>query len=150
MLNRFLRNIELWLSAAGLLVVWVASIIVSPGDANVWKVAALTALVVSLLHGLIFWIVRHRQRQVRRQAINEIKEMLADVVKNQLAVIGMWLQLGETRPEFEAQLAGISESIGNISEMVDSLSEESLHSWMVKYSQAVEGATELGSVRIAA
>lgn len=52
---------------------------------------AVTALGISVLHGLIFWVVRRRQRRVRQEAIVEIREMLADVVKNQLAAIGMSL-----------------------------------------------------------
>ena len=140
--KHFLRNIELWLSAAGLLVVWVAYLIVSPSGGDVWKVAAITALVVSVLHGMIFWVVRSRQRRLRAEAIHEIREMLADVVKNQLAVIGMWLP--EDREEYGMQIEGIQESMGRIEELVDSMSEEALADWQDKYAEAIEstGAME--------
>jgi len=39
--KHFLRNIELWLSGAGLLVVWGAYLLVSPESGDVWKVAAI-------------------------------------------------------------------------------------------------------------
>jgi hypothetical protein len=145
MVNRFLQNIELWLSVAGLLVVWGASVLIAPGDVDIWKVAALTALAISMLHGLIFWMVRRRQRHVRQQAIAEIKEMLADVVKNQLSVMGLWLQISDN-DGLKAELTGITDSIDNITNMVNDLSEESLRSWKVKYKEAVENATDLGPV----
>ncbi|HMB93544.1 MAG TPA: hypothetical protein VKP65_22010 [Rhodothermales bacterium] len=140
--KHFLRNIELWLSGAGLLVVWVAYMIVSPASGDVWKIAAITALVVSVLHGIIFWVVRSRQRRVRAQAIHEIREMLGDVVKNQLAVIGMWLP--EDKKEYGMHIEGIQESMGRIEELVDSMSEEALASWKDQYAEAIEstGAME--------
>lgn len=141
-MSKFIRHIELWLSGAGLLVVWIASIIVAPGSENVWKVAALTALGVSVLHGLIFWGVRRRQRKVRKQAIHEIREMLADVVKNQLAVIGMWLPSGNNQ-EMDMHIEGIKESIDHIEELVDTISEDSLRSWKTKYHEAIESTGAL-------
>ncbi len=145
-LSAFLRNIELWLSGAGLLVVYAASALLAPGGLDFWKVAALTALVVSVLHGSIFWIVRRRQRRLRRQAILEMREMLADVVKNQLAVIGMWLDMGKDDPEgFALQVEGIKDSIRQIEGLVDAVSEESIQSWKSKYAEAIEstGALQL-------
>ena len=56
-----------------------------------------------MLHGGIFWAIRRRQRRIRQQAILEIREMLADVVKNQLAIIGMWLP-GKDRTMYEEQI----------------------------------------------
>lgn len=86
--------------------------------------------------------MRSRQRRVRAQAIHEIREMLADVVKNQLAVIGMWLP--EDKKEYGMHIEGIQESIGRIEDLVDSMSEEALASWKDQYAAAIEstGAME--------
>lgn len=138
MLARLLRHIELWLSAAGVLVVWVAAALIAPDAGSVWKVAALAALAVSLLHGIIFWIVRRRQQRVREHAITEIREMMADRVKNQLAVIGMYAPLTQEREAFEMALGGINASITEIAAVVDSLSSESLVDWKQHYRAAIK------------
>lgn len=132
--RKFVRHLELWLSGAGLIVVALAALVVSPNEADVWKVAAITALGVSVLHGLIFYGVRRRQRLVREQAIVEIREMLADVVKNQLAVIGMWLPDDVDREHLD----GIEESIQVIEERIDTISEDSLSEWKEHYTGAIE------------
>lgn len=80
MLASLIRNLELWLSTVGLLVVWAGASLFGSAD-NVWHLAALLALGVSVVHGGIFWLVRRRQRTVRLQAIAEIREMMADRVK---------------------------------------------------------------------
>lgn len=117
--------------------VWIASLVVAPGGWDVWKVAAVTALAVSVLHGLIFWVVRRRQRQVRTQAIHEIKEMLADVVKNQLAIIGMSLpERGETADDFHIE--SIKDSVAQIEGMMDAISEETLVGWKATYAEILE------------
>jgi hypothetical protein len=136
--NRFLRHIELWLSGAGLLVVWAASAILAPGEADFWQVAALTALAVSVLHGAIFRLVRHRQRRVLEQAIVELREMLGDVIKNQLAVIGMWLPDAHDQTLYEEQMDGIQESLSHIEGLIDTVSEESIQTWKSKYKEALE------------
>jgi len=65
--------------------------LVAPAPGTFWRVAAITAIGVGLLHGPIFWVIRRRQRVVRQQSIEEIREMLGDVVKNKLSVIDMYL-----------------------------------------------------------
>ena len=134
-MKSFVDNIELWLSAAGLLVVWVVAALLGPTGVSVWQVAAVTALAVSVLHGTIFWVVRRRQRLIRAKSVHDIREMLTDQVKNQLAVIRMWVPEGE---EGAALFEGISESIAEIDEMVDGLSEEKLKAWKASYRNAAE------------
>lgn len=143
MLDRFLKNIELWLSFAGLLVVWAAAAVVSPDGTDVWRIAALAALGVSVLHGAIFWTVRRRQRVVRERAIEEIREMMADRVKNQLAVIGLYLPMAQDREAFAMAVDGINDSITQVTHIVDGLSNESLTSWKGHYREAVANATSL-------
>lgn len=136
-MKHLVDNIELYLSAAGLAVVWIVAAVLGPTGVSVWQVAAVTALGVSVLHGAIFWVVRRRQRQIRAQSVHEIREMLTDQVKNQLAVMRMWMP-ERTAPELEAHLKGIAESIDEVDRMVDGLSEEKLRAWKATYSNAAE------------
>ena len=141
-MKNFVENIELWLSGAGLLVVWIASVILAPGSDDVWKVAAVTALGVSVLHGALFWVVRRRQRRIRRASIYEIREMLTDGVLNELAVIQMFLPQ-DRGDEADMAVEGIKDSVTNISTLVDGLSEESLTEWKAEYREAVANATDI-------
>ena len=134
----FVNNIEVWFSLAGLAVIWMMPALFSGSAINPWQVAALTATFVGVFHGGIFWTVRRKQRRVRSRAIWEIREMLEDVVKNQLAVIGMYLPSAKENPQLAIELEGIKESIESISQLVDSLSEESVDQWKTRYKEAVE------------
>lgn len=138
----FLDHIELWLSFAGLVVALVVPQLLGVEDGSYWRVMAVVALAVGLIHGGIFWVVRRRQRQIRRSSINEIREMLADVVKNQLTAIDMYLP-PEDQTIVRQELDGIRASIGRITQEVDSLSEESIHDWKTKYDGAIRRTTTL-------
>lgn len=137
----FVNHIELWLSAAGLFVILAVPAIF--GGADVWQVAAFTAAGVGVLHGLIFYAVRRRQRKRRMETILEIREMLSDVVKNQLAVIRASLPSDEDREQYDIYFDGIEDSIEEIAERVDSLSEESIEDWKSEYREAVANATAI-------
>jgi hypothetical protein len=141
--NAFVDHIELWLSGAGLVVILGVPYLVAPAPGTFWQVAAITAIGVGLLHGLIFWVIRRRQRVVRQQSIEEIREMLGDVVKNKLSVIDMYLPADDGQDVVEAQLDGIRETIEQISVHVDTLSEESIKDWKTKYDGAVRRTTSL-------
>ena len=147
----FVDHIELWLSAAGLLVVGLVAVVVGPEGGDVWRTAAVTALLISVLHGLIFYVVRRRQRAVRQRAILEIREMMADLVKNDLAVIGMWAQTGERGTAYERRVASTHQALREIGEKVDGLSEESLRSWRLRYRGGGEepAAERVGSAKAA-
>ena len=140
MVKLFINNIELWLSAAGILVVFAVAGL-APGSADLWQVAAVTALGVSVLHGVIFWVVRRRQRRLRERSILEIREMLTDVVQNHLAIISMALPSGA---EHQGEVEIVKESIAKIADQVDGLSEERLTGWKTHYREAVANATEIG------
>jgi uncharacterized protein HemX len=141
----FLRNIELWLSLAGLVVILGVPAVVVPERLDAfWKVAAITAIGVGLLHGILFWTVRRRQRTVREEAIAEIREMLADRVKNHLAVLHMYLpDEGEDARLAQQELDGMYESIDEIAEQMDTISEKSIQEWRGHYAEAVDNATDL-------
>ena len=135
----FINNLELWLNAAGIVVVFAVAAL-APGTADLWQIAAVTALGVSVLHGLIFWTVRRRQRMIRHRSIMEIREMLTDVVQNHLAIIAMALPPSE---EYQMEVEIMKESIAEITHQVGGLSEEQLSEWKSHYREAVANATEI-------
>ena len=141
--NAFIDHIELWLSGAGLVVILGVPRLVAPAPGTFWRVAAITAIGVGLLHGVIFWVIRRRQRTIRQKSIEEIREMLGDVVKNKLSVIDMYLPEDDGQQVVEAQLDGIQETIDQISTHVDAISEESIKDWKTKYDGAVRRTTTL-------
>ena len=96
--------------------------------------AGLVAGVVGVIHGVLFWLVRRRQREVRITTIVELQGMLKDIINNQLTVIQAMNNLREARPE-EARRACdyTSRSVTAISDALQHLSEESLRSWQAKY-----------------
>ena len=139
--KQFVRNIELWFSAVGVIVILSAGWLAPPAVAF-WKVAGITAILVGLIHGGIFWAVRRRQRKIREKQIAEIREMLADVVKNKLSVIDMYLP-EEQEAIVEEEIDGIRGTIRQISRNVDSLSEETIQDWKTKYDGAIRRSTDL-------
>jgi predicted membrane channel-forming protein YqfA (hemolysin III family) len=81
----FLRYLELTLTAAGVVVVIVVYALCR--HMNPWKAAALCAVVVGVLHGLIFYAVRSAQREARNRNVFSIRGMLEDMMKNRLQVV---------------------------------------------------------------
>lgn len=64
----FVEHIELWLSALGLLFIWVIPELLSPLSQNRWRTTAFTAIAVGIIHGVIFWVVRRRRQRIKAQA----------------------------------------------------------------------------------
>jgi hypothetical protein len=98
-------------------------------------VAAITATAVGVIHGVLFWVVRQRQRCVRLATLDETQHMLRDVVLNQLAVIRLSLELhGQAgQPESRQALGRVESAIGVIDGALTGLSEESLRMWRARY-----------------
>lgn len=63
----FLNHIELWLSGLGLLVIVAVPYLAAPPAAT-WQTAALTAIAVGVIHGVLFWVVRRRGEALRTRA----------------------------------------------------------------------------------
>lgn len=144
-----INHIELWLSGVALVLIFGIPGVVGPSGVAFWRLTALIAIAVGTIHGVIFWVVRRRQRQIRRQSIREIQQMLADVVKNRLTAIDMYLPEDEDPEMVRQEVDGIRQSIREIADHVDNLSEETLEDWEETYSKALEqtagvGATEGG------
>ncbi|HEY1111350.1 MAG TPA: hypothetical protein VGE76_22030 [Opitutaceae bacterium] len=139
-MQSFLRNLELWLTAAGLVVVaaaaaWSAAVHIEP-----WRTAAIAATAVGVIHGVLFWVVRTRQRKMRARTIAEVQFMLSDIVNNQLGVIVAAAEMSSssTAPtEAEEHAARIRNSVQRISDGVRHLSEESLGAWSAKYARTL-------------
>lgn len=137
-MKRFLENLELWLSAAGVLVILVVPALLGGSAAQWWKVAACTAVAVGVLHGVIFWIVRARQRQVRRSTLAAARAMLADGIHRQVAAL---LTMDTTAdPEQKRRLDGVFDSMILLDRLLDSLSDEHLSAWKQGDAAAVEMA----------
>lgn len=139
----FVNHIELWLSGAGLVIIFGVPMLAGPSGREFWQLMAFIAVGVGLLHGLIFWVVRRRQRQVRRQSIREIQHMLSDVLKNKLTAINMYLPDDESQEMVEKEVNGIRASIKDIADEVESLSEESLEGWKDRYEDPLRRTTDL-------
>ena len=84
-MQRFLEYLELILTGAGVLVVAIFFTLFR--NIGPWKEAALSALAVGILHGIIFFAVRSVQRQARKKAITTIRHTLDDLVRNKLQVV---------------------------------------------------------------
>jgi len=93
-LNAILRHLELVLSGVGIVVIFAVPMLFFHrtgfhGADLRWQAAAVTAAAVGLIHGLIFYLVRRRQRLVRQETIREMQVVVDDIVRNQLTVIGL-------------------------------------------------------------
>lgn len=137
-----LRHLELILTALGLLVILGAARFIHPAGVSPWTVAAVTATLVGLLHGVLFWLVRQRQRATRRQALAEVQRMLRDVVNNQLAIIRLDLDLRSSPgvPPSALALTRAEEAITTISSTLANVSEESLARWHARYAPRPAGS----------
>jgi len=81
----FLRYLELILTLVGVVVIVLIFAIFR--NTTPWKAAAICAAVVGVVHGLIFYLVRSRQRKTRSQEVFSIRGMLDDMVNNRLNVV---------------------------------------------------------------
>jgi hypothetical protein len=138
-----INHIELWLSGVALLLIFGIPAVVGPSGLNFWRLTAIIATAVGTIHGVLFWAVRRRQRQIRRESIRSIQAMLADVVKNRLTAIDLYLPEGEEPEMVRQEVDGIRQSIREIAEHVDTLSEETLEDWEETYEEALQQTAEV-------
>jgi len=139
----FLDNIELILTAVGIGVILLSGWVASRSALSVAMATAVSATVVGVIHGILFWLLRRRQRRVRQEAIGQIREMLEDLGKNRLQTIKMSLYMVQacqpdqeerTRQSFDRA----HQILGEISNLIDHISEESLASWRQRYRQTLD------------
>lgn len=139
-MNFILRNLELLLTALGVAVAFTVPLLFGTDEITLWKVGAITALSVGILHGVLFWIVRRRQHQVRQKTIRQIQVMMQDIVSNKLQIISM---AASQRPAVDESLQKriemIDYAVDSIADAVNYLSEESLKAWRYKYESINRG-----------
>jgi two-component system CheB/CheR fusion protein len=63
----FLEYIELWLSALGLVLIWAIPQLLTPTEGDRWRITAITAIAIGIIHGILFWIVRRRRQKIKAQ-----------------------------------------------------------------------------------
>ncbi len=83
-MNNALKYLELILTAVGVVV--VIAVFALFRNMEPWKAAAVCAVAVSVVHGVIFYGVRARQRRIRSKAVTSIRSVLDDLVQNKLSV----------------------------------------------------------------
>lgn len=128
---------ELWLSAAGVAVILLLPRLLGASGGNHWKATAITAMVVGVLHGILFWSVRRRQRLVRERTLAEAQTMLRDGIQKQVAAL---LTLDARASEAQRKrLDGVFDSMILLDHLLDSLSSERLRAW----TSSEEGRVEL-------
>ncbi len=137
-MRAFIRNLELILTIAGLLIVFVATLIAESKDVDPWHAAAITAIAVGVIHGLLFWAVRSRQRRVREAVLKEIQAMLSDIINNQLTIIESSNHLDAKESNRPKSVSSISEAVQTISSSLKNLSAESLRKWQIRYGRSPE------------
>lgn len=138
-----LNNIELILTAVGIGVILLSGWVASRSDLSVATATAVSATVVGVIHGILFWLLRRRQRRVRQEAIGQIREMLEDLGKNRLQTIKMSLYMVQVRQPDQEERARQSfdrvyQILGEMSSLIDHISEESLASWRQHYRQTLD------------
>jgi hypothetical protein len=84
-MQRFLEKIELNLTAAGLIVTMVVFALFRSD--RPWRAAAICAVAVGILHGVIFFVVRSKQRSIRRQYLDSISKRVHRLVTERLQVL---------------------------------------------------------------
>ncbi|MGY2974954.1 hypothetical protein [Thermostichus sp. MS-CIW-37] len=139
----FLNNIELILTAVGIGVILLSGFVASRSAFSLETATAVSATLVGVVHGILFWLLRRRQRQVRREAIGQIREMIEDLGKNRLQTIKMSLYMVQARqPEQEERTRQsfdrVYQILAEMSTLIDHISEESLADWRHRYRQTLQ------------
>lgn len=141
-----LANIEIVLSAVGLLVIVAVPSLVDLQPDKFWEVTAVTAILVGLIHGIIFWLIRRRQRIIRVQVIDEVRTALADVINNEVVALRLNARkLSATTDHFEAidaHLYVVNQIAKKISDQVNFLSEESMRRWSDQYRKGSDSTSK--------
>ncbi|MFS8795340.1 hypothetical protein NW837_09855 [Synechococcus sp. R6-10] len=139
----FLNNIELILTAVGIGVILLSGFVASRSAFSLETATAVSATLVGVVHGILFWLLRRRQRWVRQEAIGQIREMLEDLGKNRLQTIKMSLYMVQIhQPEQEERTRKsfdrVYQILAEMSTLIDHISEESLAGWRHRYRQTLQ------------
>jgi hypothetical protein len=127
----------------GIGVILLSGFVASRSAFSLETATAVSATLVGVIHGILFWLLRRRQRQVRREAIGQIREMLEDLGKNRLQTIKMSLYMVQIhQPEQEERTRKsfdrVYQILAEMSTLIDHISEESLAGWRHRYRQTLQ------------
>jgi len=122
-----LQYLELVLTAVGLAICCLMIALLPPA-ADKWQVVAIVAIVISVIHGIAFFLVRARQRAVRNQAIHDVAHMLQEQVTDYVNIVS---RLSSSDNSGHQQMA--RRAAGDLAELVDTLSEDALTSWRSRH-----------------
>ena len=129
-----LSNGELLLGSSTILAVSLIPLLADGGSLT--ETVVLTAIVVTLLQGLLLAAGRARQRRERADCVQEVRRMLQDQVKGQLSRITMAATASES-PDEEGRLqTEVLGAVDSVTLVVDGLSTESLRTWSRRYRAA--------------
>lgn len=135
-----LRNLELVLTAVGLGVIAAVPALLQPTAERYWTVVAVTAVGVGVVHGVLFWLVRRRQREVRAATLRDARDVLTDVVNNKLQLMLVHLETLHASASARAadpidreSLVAARDAAAHVSALLTGLSDESLRSWKARY-----------------
>ncbi len=132
-----LNNIEPFLASCSVLAVSLIPLLAGRG--TLAETVVLTAIVVTLLQGLLLAAGRARQRKERAECLEEVRRMLQDQVKGQLSRITMAATAAADPAEEQGRLqTEVLGAVDNVTLVVDGLSTESLRTWQRRYSAANE------------
>ena len=128
--KHFVDNLEIYLTLAGVIICFAVPVLF--GVHNYWQVLAITAVGISILHGVLFWTVRRRQRRLRHELIEAMRPMLSDRIKNLLTVV---LMAATERSEAmdPARVEAAILAADEITATLDQLSLDSVRRWHRHY-----------------
>ncbi len=112
--QKALQFLELILTGAGLLV--VAAVFAIFRSVEPWKAAAITALFVGVLHGIVFFAVRSAQRKARNDSVRVIRHVFDDLIRNKLQVVlfATEIQGEDWRPVAQKAVLEIQKNLSQI------------------------------------
>lgn len=135
-MNFFIRNIELILAGLGIIVMFLVPSLLFYDANNLWKFVAIAGVIVTIVHGILLWTIRYRQRTIRKEVIEDVRSVLTDRINNNLTKISIGLHpVANNRGEDDRlhHVNIIQESVNEISRLLDNLSEDELDIWKNKY-----------------
>lgn len=139
LLRHFLHNLELYLGGVSLLVILFLPYILASGDGRLLQASSVTAAIVAVLYGVMLWCVRRRQKALRNEAIAEIQAMLQDLVRNKIALLMVdTFTATHDSQQRDESLERINQTIQNVLDILDSISDDSLQEWQSKYGDIVK------------
>jgi c-di-AMP phosphodiesterase-like protein len=84
-MQTFLEKLELNLTFVGLLITLIIFALFRSDSP--WKAAAICAAAVSVIHGILFYVVRAKQRSIRHQHLESISKRVHRLVTERLEVL---------------------------------------------------------------